>query len=108
MVKIISNHEYNSLQKIKLRLEVEIERAKEQLEKEKEIYKITLEEDYKAKKLALDRDYTSKMHQMQLKCREDIKVIKEQEAKKRETIEKELTKVLVDGIKKLDKKLSKK
>ncbi len=108
MVKIISNHEYNSLQKIKLRLEVEVEKAKEDLEKEKEIYKMHMEEEYTSKKLALDKDYTSKMHDLQVKCREDIKKIKDQEAKKREVLEKEFTKMLNEGIAKIEKKLSKK
>jgi hypothetical protein len=108
MVKIISNREYNSLQKTKLRLEVEIEKAKEDFDREKQIYVEQLKEEYKSRKLALDKDYTSKMHDMRVKCRDDIEKIKKAEANKREIIEKELTKMLTDGLNKLDKKLSKK
>jgi hypothetical protein len=48
------------------------------------------------------------MHDMRVKCKEDIEKVKKIELGKREILEKELTKVLVDGIAKLDKKLSKK
>jgi hypothetical protein len=108
MVKIISNREYNSLQKTKLRLEVEVEKAKEDFDREKQIYVEQLEEEYKSRKLALDKDYTSKMHDMRVKCKEDIEKVKKIELGKREILEKELTKVLIEGIAKLDKKLSKK
>ena len=108
MVKIISNREYNSLQKTKLRFEVEIERIQEHVQKENELFVEELEDEYKTKKLALDKDYTTKMHDMQVKCREDIEKVKKKELEKRTILERELTKVLLDGISKLDKKLSKK